>query len=131
MRAIVLAQIPDAYAAAAVTADDLALVRVNDDVVCGRAVVVTSLYGAAPRLPDLDGSVLGARHHPLALAMEGHAGDISRMALEGQQGVGVGGLDIVELDGVVAGSGEEALVGRNAEAVDLRVGVLDGARADA
>lgn len=84
VRAVVLAQIPDAYAPAAVTADNLALVRVNYDVVRGGAVVVTPLYRTAPRLPDLDGSVLGARHHPLALAMEGYPGDVARMALEGQ-----------------------------------------------
>jgi len=63
--------------------------------------------------------------------VEGDARDVSRMALELQDGVRVGGLDIVELHGVVARGGEVALVGGNAEAVDLRFGVLDGARANA
>lgn len=61
--------------------------------------------------------------------MEGDSGDVARVALEGQQRVRVGGLDVVELDGVVARAGEEALVGRDAQAVDLRVRVLDRARA--
>lgn len=129
--AAVLGQIPDLDAAGAVAADDLALVGVDDDVVGGAAVAVAALDGAGARLPDLDGAVLGAGDHPLALAVEGDARDIARVALEGQQRVGVGALDVEELDGVVAGGGEEALVGRDAEAVDLRVRVLDRARADA
>lgn len=56
----------------------------DDDVVGGGTVIVASLYRTTPRLPDLDGSVLGARDHPLALAMEGHAGDVAGVALEGQ-----------------------------------------------
>lgn len=130
MGAVILGQVPDADAAPAVAADDLALVRVDDDVVGGGAVVVAPLYGAAARLPDLDGAVLGARHHPLALAVEGDAGDVARVALEREQRVRVRRLDVVELDRVVAGRGQEPLVGRDAEAVHLRVGVLDRARAD-
>jgi len=129
--AVVLGQVPHAYAAVAVAADDLALVGVDDDVVGGAAVVVAPLYGPAPRLPYLDGAVLGARHHPLALAVEGYARDVARVALEDEQRVRVGGFDIEELDRVVAGRGEEALVRRYAQAVHLRVGVLYGARADA
>ena len=63
--------------------------------------------------------------------MEGHAGDVSRVALKGEHGIGVRRLDVVELDGVVAGGGEVALVGRDAKAVDLRFWVLDRAGADA
>ncbi len=103
----------------------------DDDVVGCGAMVVASLYGGVARLPDLDSAILGAGHHPLALAVEGDAGDVARVALEAQHRVGVRGLDVEELDRVVAGGGDEAFVGRNAEAVDLRVGVLDRARADA
>lgn len=131
MRAVVLSQIPDADAAHAVAADDLALVGVDDDVVGRAAVVVAALDLAAARLPDLDGAVLGGGDHPLAFAVEGDAGDVARVALKGQQRVRVGGLDVVELDGVVAGGREEALVGGDAEAVDLGVRVLDRAGADA
>lgn len=129
--AIVLGEIPDLDTAGAVAADDLALVGVDDDIVGGAAVIVAALDGAGARLPDLDGAVLGAGHHPLTLAVEGDAGDVARVALEGQQRVGVGALDVEQLDGVVAGGREEALVGRDAQAVDLGVWVLNGARADA
>lgn len=131
MGAAVLGEIPDPDAARPVAADDLALVRVYYDVVRGAAVVVAALDGAAAGLPDLDGAVLGARDHPLALAVEGDASDVARVALEGEQGVRVGRLDVEELDRVVAGGGEEALVGRDAQAVDLGVRVLDRAGADA
>ncbi len=63
--------------------------------------------------------------------MERDARDVGRVPVKGEDGVGVGRLDVVELDGVVAGGGEVALVGRDAEPVDLRVGVGDGAGADA
>lgn len=131
MGAVVLGEIPDADTTAPITTDDLTLVGVNDDVVDGAAVVVAALDGAAARLPDLDGAVLGARDHPLTLAVEGDARDVACVALEGQQGVRVGRLDVKELDRVVARGREEALVGRDAQAVDLRVGVLDRAGADA
>jgi hypothetical protein len=63
--------------------------------------------------------------------VKGDAGDVACVALEGEQRVGVGGLDVEELDGVVAGRGEVALVGGDAEAVDLGVWVLDRPGADA
>lgn len=131
MTAAVLSQVPDLDTSRAVATDDLALVGVNDDVIGRASVVVTALDGACASLPDLDGAVLGARDHPLALAVERDARDVARVALERQQRVGVGALDVEQLDGVVAGRGEEALVGRDAQAVDLRVRVLDRARADA
>lgn len=130
MRAVVLAKIPDAHASAAVAADDLALVGVDDNVVDRMAVGVGALHSAGARLPDLNGAILGARNHPLSLAVECDARNVTRVALEDGYGVGIGGLDVEELDGMVAGGGEEALVGGDAEAVDLGVGVLDGARAD-
>lgn len=63
--------------------------------------------------------------------MECDARDIRRVALECEHGVRVRALDLVELYGVVAGCGEEAFVRGDAEAVDLRVGMRDGSRADA
>lgn len=63
--------------------------------------------------------------------MEGDARDVAGVALKDEQWRRVGRPDVEELDVVVARGGEEALVGRDAEAVDLRVRVLDGAGADA
>lgn len=131
MRAVVLGQIPHPDAARPVAADNLALIGVDDNVVGGASVAITALNTTGSRFPNLDRAVLGARHHPLSLAMEGDAGDVSRVTLKRQQRVRVGRLDVVELDGVVAGGGEEALIGGDAEAVDLRVRVLDRSRADA
>ena len=62
--------------------------------------------------------------------MEGDAGDVIGVAFEGDDRVGVGGLDVVEFDVVAACGGEVFLVRRDAEAVYLRFGVLDCAAAD-
>lgn len=131
MATVISREVPDAHAARPIAANNLALVRVDDDVVDGAAVVVAALDSAGARLPNLDGAVLGARHHPLALAVERDARNVARVALKGQQRVGVGRLDVKELDCVVARGREVALVGRDAEPVHLRVWVLDRARADA
>lgn len=103
MRAIVLGKIPNTNTTTAVTANDLALVRMDDNVIYRGAMVIASLNGARPRFPDLDSAVFRTRHHPLALAMEGDSGDIASVALERKQGVWVRGFDVVELHGVVAG----------------------------
>ena len=47
------------------------------------------------------------------------------MTVEGEDRVRVCGLDVVELDRMVAGGGEVSLVGRDAKAVDLGVWVWD------
>lgn len=125
MGAVVLGEVPDADAAAAVAADDLALVGVDDDVVGGAAVAVGALDGAGAGLPDLDGAVLARRDHPLALAVEGHTRDVPRVALESQQRVRVRGLDVEQLHRVVARRRQEPLVRRDAQPVHLRVRVLD------
>lgn len=114
MTAVVLGQIPDFDAARAIAADDLALVGMDDHIVGGTAMVVAALDGAGAGLPDLDSAVLRAGHHPLALAVKGDTSDVARVALKGQQRVGIGALDVEQLYGVVAGGREEALVGRYA-----------------
>lgn len=129
--AVVLRQVPNANTASAIAADDLALVGVDHDIVDRAAVVVTALDVATSGLPNLDGAILGRGDHPLALAVEGHARDVARVTLEGEKGVGVGRFDVVQLDRVMAGGGEVALVRRDTQSVDLGVGVLDGTRADA
>ena len=53
------------------------------------------------------------------------------MAVKSKERVGVRRADIVQFDIVVASGSEIALVRRDAEAIDLRVRMLDSARADA
>ena len=62
--------------------------------------------------------------------MEGYACDVPGVAFERKQGVRVRRFDIVELDGVVAGRGQESLVWGDAQSIDLRIWVLYGSRAD-
>jgi hypothetical protein len=52
-----------------VAADDLALIQMDDYVVDGRAVRVVLLHAACVRVLDLDGGVLGARHHLLVTGL--------------------------------------------------------------
>lgn len=47
------------------------------------------------------------------------------MTVEGEDRVGVGGLDVVELDCVVTSGGKVSLVRRDAKAVDLGIWVWD------
>ena len=77
-------------------------------------MVVASLYGTSPCLPDLDSTILRACHHPFSFAVERYACDIPRMALEHQQRGGVGRSDVEEFDIVVARGGEESLIGGDA-----------------
>lgn len=63
--------------------------------------------------------------------MEANAGNVIGVSFESKDGIRVGRFNVVELDVEVPGGGEVALVGRNAETVDLGVGVLDCAGADA
>ncbi len=130
MCAGVLGQVPKPDAAAPVAADDLALIRVDNHIVNRGAVVIAPAYSPGTSIPDLDGAILGARHHPFAVTVECYASDVACMALKNRGGSGVRGTDVEQLDCVVARGGEESLVGGNAQAVDLRVGMLDGAGAD-
>src|SRR5690349_19625356 len=107
--ALVLAQIPDAHIAATVTADQLALVRMNDDIIDWHAVGVVPLHVATPCVPDLDRAVLATGHQPFRLAMERNAGDIASVSVESENRVGVCGFDVVQLDRVVSGGREVAL----------------------
>jgi hypothetical protein len=103
---------------------------VNDDIIGRTTVVIAALDGATPRLPNLDSAIFRARDHPFTLAVKGNASDVAGVTLESQKRVWVRGFDVVELDGMMAGRSEEALVGRDAETVDLGVWVLDCPRAD-
>lgn len=111
MGTVVLGQVPDSHAARPIAAYNLTLVWVDYNIIDRTAMVIASLNCPCPCLPDLDGAVLGASHHPFSFAVKGDTGDVSRMALESQQRVRIGRLDIVELDRVVARGGEVSLVG--------------------
>jgi hypothetical protein len=51
--------------------------------------------------------------------VECDAGDVGCVAVESENSVRIRRLDIVQLDGMVARGGEVALVGGDAEAIDL------------
>lgn len=131
MTALILSQIPDAHIASPIATNQLPLVRVNDHIIHRHAVCIVALHVAAAGIPDLDRAVFRRSHKPFRLAVERDARDVGRVPVEGEDGVGVCRFDVVQLDGVVACGGEVSLVGRDAEAVHLGVGVRDGARADA
>lgn len=113
MRAIVLCQIPDPNTSSTVTADDLALVWVDNHIVDGASMRVAALNSTASRLPNLDSAILRACDHPFSLAMECDTSDVSRVTFKGEKRVGVRRLDIVQLDGMMTCSREETLVGRD------------------
>lgn len=54
--ALVLAEVPDSHIAASVTRDELALVRMDYNVVDGDSVRVVTLDVPTTRVPDLDGA---------------------------------------------------------------------------
>ena len=56
-------------------------------------------------------TVFRAGDHPFPFAVESNSCNISGVAFECKYGGWVRGLDLVELDGVVACGGEEALIG--------------------
>lgn len=62
--------------------------------------------------------------------MERNSSNIIGMSLKGEKRIRVGGLDIVELDGMMARGSQETLVGRYAQTIDLGVRMLNSAGAD-
>lgn len=130
MAAVVFGKIPDSNTARTIAAYDLALVRMNHNVIGGAPVVVASLDCSGSRLPDLDCAILGRCDHPFAFAMKSDSCDIASVAFERQERVGVRGLDVVELDGMMTSGSQVSLIRRDAEAIDLRVRMLNRTRAD-
>jgi hypothetical protein len=129
VRAFILPEIPDPDVAAPVTADQFALVWMDDHIVHWYAVRVVALNVPRSGIPDLDCAVFRGGNKPLALAVECDAGNVTSVTVKGEDRVGVRRLDIVELDRVMTGGGKVAFIGRDTQAVDLRVWVWDGARA--
>lgn len=113
MTAFVLSQVPDAHSASAITADEFSLVWMDDHIVDCTEMIVVPLYAACSGIPDLDRAVFRGRYHPFSLAMKGHACNVVGVSFEGEDGAGVGGLDIVEFDGVMASGGKISFVGRD------------------
>ena len=111
MRTIILCQIPNPHTSSTITTYNLALVRVNHYIVDRASMGIAALHGTTSRLPDLDSTVLGTRHHPFPLAVKRDACYIARVAFECEERVRIRGFDVVELHGVVAGCGEEPFVG--------------------
>jgi hypothetical protein len=130
MRAVVLGKVPNTNTSSTITSNDFALVRVNDYISDWVAMGIASLNRTTSSLPNLDRAVLRACNHPLSLAVKCDTCNVACMSFKSEEGVWVGGFDVVELDSMMASSGEEALVWRYAETVDLRVRVLNCTRAD-
>jgi hypothetical protein len=95
MRALVLSQIPDPHITPSVAANQLPLVRVNNHVIDRDTVCIIALYIPTASIPDLHGAVFGRCDEPLRLAMERYARDIGGVAVEGENGIGVGRFDVV------------------------------------
>jgi hypothetical protein len=130
MTTLILAQIPYSNIAAPITADQLSLIRMDNDIIDRNAMRIVALHVARACIPDLDRAVFTGGYHPFPLAVEGYACYVGCVAVEGQDGVGVGRFYVVEFYRVVAGGGEVAFVRGYAEAVYLGVWVWDCARAD-
>lgn len=131
MTTLILAQIPDPHVPSAIATYQLSLVRMNNYIIHWHAMRIVPLHVATPSVPDLDRTVFARGDQPFRLAVESDAGDVTGVPVEGEDRVGVGALDVVELDRVVPRRGEVALVRRDAEAVYLRVGMWDRAGANA
>ena len=111
MGTFVLSEVPDSDVAAAVTADELSLIRMDHDVVYGAAMRVVSLYSTSTGLPDLNGTILRTSDHPFTLTVKSDTSHIPSMTFEGERWRLACAADIVELDIVVTCSGEIAFVG--------------------
>lgn len=123
-------KIPNTDCSIGITANELSLVGMDDDIVDSSFVHVVALLTASAGIPDFDGPILRAGNHPLSLTMESNTRDIPTMTLEGHHGVGVRRLDVEQLDMVTSSCSKETLIGGDTQAVDLRFGMLDVAGAD-
>lgn len=86
----------------------------NNYIIDSAEVIVVALDAACSGVPYLYGAVFRGGYHPFSLAMKGHACDVVGVTFEGEDRAGVGGLDVVEFDGVMSSGGEISLVGGDA-----------------
>jgi len=61
----------------------------DDNIINGSLVDIVALKTARARVPNLDGAILGAGDHPLALTVEGDTSYIVRVAIKSHDRVGV------------------------------------------
>ena len=131
MTAFVFAEVPDSHITAAIAGDEFSLIWVNYDIVYRYTMGVIALYMPAAGIPDLHRpwnlinficletkcsirTVFRACHHPFALTMERYSGDIPSMAFEGKNSGWIGGLNVVQFDGIATCGCKEAFIGRDA-----------------
>ena len=130
MAAFVLSKVPNAHIAPAVAADQFALVGMDDHVIYGTGVVVVTLDHTRLGVPYLDRAILGAGNHPFCVAVESQASDVVEMAFKSEHRIRIARFDLVEFDRMVASRSEKFLVRGDAQAIHLRVGMVDGPLAD-
>ena len=111
MGAFVLAQIPDAYTSGAIARNEFALIRVDHHIRNRASMMIIALNGSSARVPDFDGSVFGARDHPLALAVECNSGDVPGVSLEGQNWAWIVRADVIEFHVLRSGCSKVLLIG--------------------
>ena len=99
----IFAQVPDANVSSTVTADKLALVGMNDNIVDRNSMRIVALNTAGASVPNLNGAVFGASDHPFPLAVKSYASNVTGMTFESKDRVRIGRLDIVEFDIVSSG----------------------------
>ena len=114
MGAFAFAEIPDADVAAAVAADQLTLIRVDDYIVDRMSVLVVALDLTRSCVPNSYGAVFRTCHHPLALTVECNTSDIVCMPFKLHNRVRVARFDVVETHHVSASCREVLLVGSDA-----------------
>lgn len=123
MAALILCKIPYPDATIPVAADKLALIRMYDHIVHRTSMPVVPLHSGTLCIPDLDRPVLGRRDHPFCVAVKANTSDIASVSLERENRSWIVTLTRVELDVLASGGSDKSLVWRDAETIDLGVGV--------
>jgi len=113
MSARVLREIPLFDPARLVAGYQFTLVRVYDDIVDWRFVVVVSLNVRRSWIPDLDGSVFAASNEPFSFVVERDGGYVGSVTLERNQRGGRRASNLVDIDLFVNCSRKEAFTGRS------------------
>jgi len=80
--ALVFAQVPDPDISSTVTANEFALIRMNDNIVDRNSMAVVTLISASAGIPDLDIAIFGASDHPFSLTVESYSSDVAGVTFE-------------------------------------------------
>ena len=94
MGALVFAQVPHAYGARSVAADEFTLVRVYCHVIDGGPALIISLNCCCSRIPKFHSPIFRARDHPFAVYVKRDAGHVVGMALEHKYRGWIGGFHV-------------------------------------